>query len=225
MNRNLAIRFSKAGGSGNRMVYILSPMALPQHWIDSAATRFDMTLFVITGMDWDNDLTPWPAPGQPPGEPPFEGHASEFLKRLTDTVIPACDARINLAADARPRRQLVGVSLSGLFTLWQWLQSPLFADICCISGSFWYEGFTDWMLTLDKIDKSGSAYFSLGDRESRSPVKAFSTVAAETDTVIKILRKHDIDVTFRSVPGNHYQHGIERLDMALGWLQSLHADD
>lgn len=37
--------------------------------------------------------------------------------------------------------EMAGVSLSGLFALWQWLMNDTFRNIISLSGSFWYAGF------------------------------------------------------------------------------------
>ncbi|MDE6638872.1 MAG: hypothetical protein K2K32_11640 [Muribaculaceae bacterium] len=35
--------------------------------------------------------------------------------------------------------------MSGLFALWQWMVCDTFRNIASLSGSFWYEGFMEWM--------------------------------------------------------------------------------
>lgn len=51
------------------MVYLLSYEPLDDEWLGMAAELYGMNLAVISGMDWDNDLTPWPAPGPRRGAP------------------------------------------------------------------------------------------------------------------------------------------------------------
>lgn len=199
-----------------RMVYILYPMDILTDWIDNAAKFYGCSIAVISGMDWDNDLTPWAAPGVPPGSPDFKGLAPEFLKKLQNEVMPEIARQMKLGADTE--FDLVGVSLSGLFTLWQWMECDTFHSIACISGSFWYKDFAQWLSTRPISKKTGRAYFSLGNQESKTPVKAFQSVATDTQTVIAALDASGIQTEFRSVPGNHYQHAIERLNLAFQFL-------
>ncbi|MDE5874294.1 MAG: hypothetical protein K2H15_01505 [Muribaculaceae bacterium] len=63
-----------------KIAYILYPMDMLSEWIEPAAEKFGVTIVVITGMDWQNVFSPWPAQGVPKGDPDFKGEAPEFLK-------------------------------------------------------------------------------------------------------------------------------------------------
>ena len=84
----LTLHISPCPGS-RRVAYILYPMEALGGWLAQAATKYRISMVSITGMDWDNDLSPWPAPGEPPGSPDFQGLAPEFLATLTQKVAPA----------------------------------------------------------------------------------------------------------------------------------------
>ncbi|MCM1522186.1 MAG: hypothetical protein NC039_05995 [Muribaculaceae bacterium] len=195
-----------------RIAYILYPMAMLADWIEQASTRYATAIVVITGMDWDNDLTPWAASGVPKGSPDFKGDAPAFLGRLEGLVK---DVETSIGTVNPDDRSLIGVSLSGLFTLWEWPQSTLFRNIASLSGSFWYEGFMEWFGRQDFQTKTGLAYFLLGDKESHSKVKTFDTVGANTLAIVSHLKSAGVHTEFESVPGNHYQFPIQRLDRAM----------
>ncbi len=108
--------------------------------------------------------------------------------------------------------------MSGLFALWQWMVCDTFTNIASLSGSFWYEGFMNWLTARPIPHKTGRAFFLLGDQESHSKVKAFDSVGANTAEIVTLLERAGIDTTFRSVPGNHYSDPIPRLDLALSTL-------
>lgn len=211
---SLACTCSVAAGSG-KITYVLYPFAALDEWIADAARKYDSTIVVITGIDWNNDLTPWPAPGVPAGTPDFAGKAAQFLARL-EKLVPQVEKQ--LAVDPALTRRLVGVSLSGLFALWQWPQTSLFDDIACLSGSFWYEGFVDWFAKQNLSAKTGLAYFLLGKKEPHSPVAAFRKVGAATAAVVEQLKAEGVRAEFEWVPGDHYQFPIERLNKAMGAL-------
>lgn len=179
-------------------------------WIETAARKYGVTMVAVTGMDWQNVFSPWPAPGVPKGDPDFKGESPEFLKLLQEKVIPQVESELGMCANME--RSLIGVSMSGLFALWQWMVCDTFHNIASLSGSFWYEGFMAWMKSLTIPAKSGKAYFLLGDHESKS--KVFGTVGENTRDIIALLRGAGIDVEFQSVPGNHYSDPIPRLDRA-----------
>lgn len=199
-------------GSPDRICYLLYPFDRHEEWIERAAPEFGVSIAVVTGMDWDNDLTPWPAKGQPPGSPDFRGNAVEFLSVLVSEVVPEVERRMNLGAAVE--RTLAGVSLSGLFTLWQWMSNNLFCNIISLSGSFWYDGFVTWIKSLPVPKKPGRAYFLLGSLEAKTKVKAFQPVQTDTVEIVDYLHDNGISDIFELVPGNHYQFPEQRLDRA-----------
>ena len=223
-----------------RIAYMLYPMDLPSEWMLRSARHYDVNIVAISGMDWDNDLTPWPAAGVPQGEPAFKGEADSFLELVRRQVVPRAESALELppesfAPDKEDRettdaecltkehepavtRTLIGVSLSGLFTLWQWTRCDTFDNIACLSGSFWYDGFADWITSRKMPVKTGRAFFLLGERESHTRVKTFQTVRTDTDRIIAYLRQCGINLTYRLVPGDHYASPIPRLEAAFTYL-------
>lgn len=194
----------------DRIAYILYPMDCLSAWIAPAATKYDTNIVVITGMDWQNVFSPWPAKGVPAGTPDFKGESPQFLKTLIEQIVPYIEVKLKISTGME--RTLVGVSMSGLFSLWQWPQTDTFRNIASLSGSFWYEGFIDWFKRQNFSNKTGEAYFLLGNLESKA--KAFSTVGINTGEIVKTLRQDNINVRFQSVPGNHYADPIPRLNDA-----------
>ncbi len=206
---------SSAGGS-DRVAYILYPMDFLADWIEQAAQRHGVRIVVITGMDWQNVFSPWPAPGVPRGTEDFKGESPQFLKLLQTEVLPRVEAALGVSSGAE--RTLVGVSMSGLFALWQWMVCDTFTSIASLSGSFWYEGFLDWFKQQPIPRKTGEAFFLLGIKESHSGVKAFNTVAANTAIIVDTLKGAGIKTLFTSVPGDHYADPIPRLEAAFDAL-------
>lgn len=200
----------------SRIAYILYPMDILQDWIGEASRRYATSIVVVTGFDWDDDLTPWPAPGQPKGCPDFKGDASDLLKSLSTAIIPMIEERHFIDKDVV--RTLVGVSLSGLFTLWQWPLCDLFRNIATLSGSFWYEGFQQWIFNQSFADKKGICYMLLGADEPNSGTPIFRKVGECTENIVGYLRRQGVDITFNIVPGNHFQFGLQRLDKAMAHI-------
>ena len=206
--------------SKDKIAYILYPMDMLNSWIEHAAEKYGVTIAVITGMDWQNVFSPWKAPGVPKGDPDFKGESPEFLNLLQNKIIPKIETELGM--DTNSVRSLVGVSMSGLFALWQWMVCDTFQNIASLSGSFWYEGFIDWMERIYIPHKKGMGFFLLGDQESRSNVKVFNTVGINTDLIIKLLEASGIKTEFESVPGNHFSDPLPRLEKAFEALCSQH---
>ena len=90
-----------------------------------------------------------------------------------------------------------------------------FTNIISLSGSFWYEGFEEWVTSRNIPAKSGKAYFLLGVDEPKSKEKAFATVGSATQEIIAYLGSHGVSTIFQSVPGNHYSDPLLRLNKGL----------
>lgn len=201
-----------------KIAYILYPLDILGNWIEPAAEKYGVTIVVVTGMDWQNVFSPWPAPGVPKGDPDFKGESPQFLELLQKDVIPQIESTLQIAEGAE--RNLVGGSMSGLFALWQWMVCDTFTSIASLSGSFWYEGFLNWMEHIEIPHKSGMGFFLLGNQESKSNVKAFQSVGTNTNTILNLLKSAGIKVEFESVSGNHFVDAIPRLEKAFTALYS-----
>lgn len=62
------------------------------------------------------------------------------------------------------QRILCGYSLAGLFALWSGFHTQTFSGVCSVSGSLWFDGFSEWMQAHMADFKPGAVYLSLGDR-------------------------------------------------------------
>ena len=186
---------ARADGSG-RICYILLPEGLKQEgraWMEDAAGRFGVNIVAISGIDWNDNLTPWSAEGVFRKAKPFGGHASIFLKELRDEYIPAIESSMGIK-DAE--RFLAGVSLSGLFAVWAAFTADIFQGIASISGSLWYDGFADWCLSRPLSPSVRKVYLSLGDREKKTKDARMATVEDATRLTARALREKGARVEF-----------------------------
>ena len=84
-------------------------------WADKASSKFNCNIVLVSGMDWNRDMSPWAADGVMKEKKNFSGGAGMYLKELTDDFIPNVEQWLKLKA---PKRYLLGISLSGLFAIW-----------------------------------------------------------------------------------------------------------
>lgn len=206
-----------ANTASKRVVYMIYPSVsvFTEDWLRKQATKCGCSIVIVyVGFnDWDNLLTPWPAPGVPKGSDSFKGEAPKFNQVLINSVIPEAEKALGIAEVEE--RDLIGVSLGGLFTLWQWMQFDTFHSIGCLSGSFWYEGFLDWIKQYPLPKKSGKAFFLLGTEEPKASVKAFQTVGDNTEAIVARLKSDGIPVEFEWVAGDHFANPLQRAEQAL----------
>ena len=129
----------------DKICYMILPEGIRGDLSDGLKTLSEqhaVSIVVIDGANWNDDLTPWPAVGVFKKAKPFGGKSAAFLKKLTDMVIPEAETHLGIK-DAK--RTLLGVSLSGLFAIWSAFNTDAFTNLISLSGSLWYDGFTDWM--------------------------------------------------------------------------------
>lgn len=187
---------------------------LEDKWLDRMAQelRVNLVMVYVPANDWNNVLTPWAEPPEAKGFDPFDGKSLEFLKFLQTEVIPEVEAKEGLKLTAR---DLLGVSLGGLFTLWQWMLCDTFRSIACLSGSFWYPSFLDWFESQPLPAKQGRAFFLLGEEEPHAHIVAYQSVGKNTEAIVERLKKAGISVEFDWVPGNHFSRPVHRAELAL----------
>lgn len=213
---NLQCRYAVA--PNNRACYILMPQQMDELDLEAWAVRFGYNVVVVSGMNWADDLTPWPAPGLRSGDAPFGGRADDFLCLLTDKVVPAVERRLQL--ESTGERLLVGVSLSGLFAIWSWMRNDCFDHVVSVSGSFWYDSVAEWIASGGIHPKRGCAYLSIGDKEERSGNTRFRSVGHNTESLAAEFRRQGISTYFDRLPGTHFSPIGPRIEKALETLDS-----
>lgn len=206
--------FSEASSNG-KLVYMIYPAVVPisEAWLQEKVSRYGCAIAVVyvPASLWNDALTPWPEPGETRDAQPFGGKAPEFMKLLVGTIVPTLEKSL---PGAVIERNLIGVSLSGLFTLWEWLQDSTFFSIASLSGSFWYLGFMDWFASRAVPPKKGKAFFLLGKKEPEAAVRTFRSVGENTEKIVERLKSSGIDTEFTWVPGDHFSDPLGRATLA-----------
>ena len=203
------------GGSQAPVIYVVDA---PDHPFGAQAFEGGRTGSVIRVpvRTWQDACTPWPAEALYRGSEPFGGKAAETLVELRD-ALPALEARWGIAPD---RRAVCGYSLGGLFALHAFLHDPTWSACGCLSGSLWYEGWTEWMCESTPDLRGRYAYLSLGSKERRAARPLLKTVQERTEACVELLRDAGCAVDYRVVPGNHLSHVDERVSDGLAALDA-----
>ena len=95
------------------------------------------TLVAISDLDWNHDMVPWDSPPAFKNAAPCTGGADEYLRLLTEEIIPTAEKKIT----GVPRwRGIAGYSLAGLFALYAIYQTDLFSRVGSMSGSLGFPG-------------------------------------------------------------------------------------
>ncbi len=203
--------------SGGPVVYLNSSEE-EEEQIRRALGEFccpDFTLVTISGLDWNHDLPPWDMPPAFKGSASCTGGADEYLLLLTQQIVPAVE---DVLPGAPKWRGLAGYSLAGLFALYALYRTPIFSRVASISGSLWFTGFREYVLTHETIGRPECLYLSLGDRERRTGNPCLKTVQERTEEIAAHYSKQGINTLFQLNPGNHFNNAVGRTAAGIAWL-------
>ena len=199
----------------NRICYMILPEGIKEDLAEGLAIlseKHSVSIVVIDDVDWNNDLTPWATGGVFKKAKPFGGKAALFLDKLTCDIVPNAEKRLGIE---EAERTILGVSLSGLFSVWSMFETDTFTNIISISGSLWYDGFLEWMKEQTLSPSVRKVCMLLGEKEKFAKDNRMATVEDKTVAVANIMKKKtDASITFELVEGTHFSPIMPRLERA-----------
>ena len=193
--------------------YVLLPERMKEAdmtWLEEVVQKYPVNIVAISGMKWNDDLTPWKAPALNPKEEDFKGRAKNFLSSLLSDLFINTEQSLRLN---HPKRHLIGISLSGLFSLWASIETNKFNSVASISGSLWYDGFVEWFKEQELL--ADRYFLSLGDKEVKAKNERLASIGTCTESILQIIQDKSKEVTFISDEGNHFEFFKERLEKAI----------
>ena len=172
-------------------------------------------LVTISGLHWNQELSPWRVDTVVSRDDNFSGEASQWLPLLTGEVVP----QVERLLDAPPTwRLLAGYSLAGLFAVWTAFQCDLFTRVLSASGSMWYPGWLEYAQQHETAVPLQGVYLSVGDKESTSRNAVLQTVGERTQALADLLASRGVNVKFELNPGNHFKNPPLRVAKGIKWL-------
>lgn len=180
-----------------------------------AANYPQFTLVAISDLDWNHDMMPWDGPSAFKNADPCTGGADDYLRLLTEEIIPTAEKEI---AGVPCWRGIAGYSLAGLFALYAIYQTDLFSHVGSMSGSLWYSGMKEYIFSHEPKRRPDCIYFSLGDKENKTRNPVLRNVRQNTEEIQAFYQAKGIDTVFHLNPGNHYNRAVERTAAGLWWL-------
>lgn len=172
------------------------------------------TLAAVGRLDWNDDMTPWPAPPAARWDSPYGGSADGYLEELSSSVIPA----IKEETEEPSFIAIAGYSLGGLFALYSLYASDLFTSAVSASGSLWYPDFADYILSHTPQNRPERIYLSLGAKEPKSGSTLMRQVGDKTGIIHQHFRDMGIEAVLEMNPGGHFTDTALRLAKGISWL-------
>lgn len=170
--------------------------------------HFSLVAFMIK--DWNQELTPWPAPPVF-GKVPFGSGAEDTLKFVTSQLLPEVQ-------EGTSRIFLGGYSLAGLFALWAGYQSDMFDGVIAASPSVWYPKWIEYATNNSPLAKS--VYLSLGYKEEKTKNPVMAQVGNNIRRQHELLTGQGIKTTLEWNVGNHFVDSEKRTAKGFAWVMN-----
>ena len=177
------------------------------------SSRFN--LVTISGLHWNQELSPWPVETVISRDDRFTGGAAELLKLLTTTIVPHVESVLDVPPSCR---LLAGYSMGGLFAVYSAFHTDVFSRVLSASGSMWYPGWLEYAREHELAAPLQGAYLSVGEQESTSRNAVLQTVGARTQAMADVLSERGIPTKFELNPGNHFKNPPLRVAKGIKWL-------
>ncbi len=177
--------------------------------VSQIGSSFAFTAFTIE--DWNNELSPWPAPAVF-GRDGFGGGAGKTLDYIMGKLLPAVSQRLGI--EGVPVI-IGGYSLAALFSLWCGYQTESFLAVAAASPSVWFPGWLSY-ITENSV-KARHVYLSLGDKEEKTKNKTMQAVGSNIRLQHQILVEEGTETVLKWNDGNHFKDIDIRCADAFAW--------
>ena len=169
-------------------------------------------LLEISGIKWNDELSPWPMKGIYKHDPGYGGQADAFLSFLDESFFDEVFQRHGI----RPSKCiLAGYSLAGLFSLYAGTKTNLFDAVVSCSGSMWFDNFLEYMREHPLNKRVQHVYLSLGDKEAEARNPVIQTVRKNTESLFEHFKEEGIETAFVLHPGGHFADVTSRQASAI----------
>jgi len=170
-------------------------------------------LVSISGLRWDEELSPWAHKPVVSRDNHFTGEADQYIRCLTEKIIPFAEKK-----NKPPYRIIAGYSMGGLFALYAPYITDMFSGAVSASGSVWYPGFVEYVKSHGFLKKPDAIYLSLGDLESRTKNQFLCLTEQKMKELYAVYQKNAVDCIFELNPGNHFKDTDYRLAKGIAWI-------
>lgn len=169
-------------------------------------SKFDN--FIIVGIDSpdrESDFSPWYSNDLSYKFDSFNGNGDKYLDMLV-TRIKAYVDDMYMTLKGFEHTIIVGASLGGLISMYAAIQYPkVFKYIGCISPSFWFEGFVEFVARNNVTNVSQGYHFTVGVKEGDRKMNVKRTMVESVHTIADILIYKDIENIYVEL-NNIYDH-------------------
>lgn len=197
--------------------------------LESMMSRQELRELIFVGIRPDNrncEYTPWYAKALSARYGELGGQGAQYLEFLANELKPYIDNTYRTLSSPE-NTGIAGASFGGLISMYAAFLLPgVFGRVASISGSFWYEGFIEFMKATG-IEMTGrKIYLDVGMLEGAAKTNIQQTMVERNKEAYEILRQKGFSsehCRFVMEEGADHEHTffLRRLPFALQWLFQL----
>ena len=162
----------------------------------------DFHFLAIGNLNWERDLSPWPAPALGKEGDDFTGGGEKYLDCILSEILPLAKEKINGVPEFIG---IAGYSLAGLFALYALYKTDVFTRVASMSGSLWFPEIKEFCKENTMKILPEKLYLSIGDKESKTSHPILKTMQDNTEDLLKYFKSMGIETAYEVNPGNHFQ--------------------
>lgn len=183
----------------------------------------EFLLLSVKSQNWNDDYTPWSASALTKESESFGGGASKYLDFLVNIIKAFIDEHYRTKPEPE-NTVLIGYSLGGLLALYALYKTRTFGSIGSLSGSLWFDGWTEFMDTNKPLDIDSKVYLSLGKGEIHGRNQRIARVGDCTRWAAAILKEQLTcaeNLMLEWNNGGHFTEIPQRYQRAILWLMHV----
>lgn len=188
-----------------------------------AGTLKEMMMIGIVPHNRLDEYTPWYLPALDSRYPNFGGKGEAYLDFLVQEIRPFINNQYCTLLE-RENTGIMGFSLGGLISMYAASLYPeIFGRIGSLSGSFWYEGFLEYLRAADSSYLESRIYIDAGELEGKNKSSIQGNMVENTEMIPEILQRknlkpHNCRLMIHQSMDHNYIHFIKRFPAAIKWL-------
>lgn len=175
----------------------------------------NFTFVTVTGLLWEQDMTPWATAPISKNSTACTGGADNYLRLFTEEIVQRVEEKVRGTISFRG---LAGYSLSGLFAVYSLYRTKIFSRVASISGSLWFPNFKEYVFSHEMKISPDCLYFSLGNKECKTRNPYLKMVREYTKAISDFYTQKGIDTIFCLNPGNHYSDTAKKTAAGIRWI-------
>lgn len=146
----------------------------------------DIVIVLIHSNNRFDEYTPWEEDNFRTSYP-FTGGGDKYLSFIKNELLASLESHLDIKI-SKKNTFLGGASLGGLISLYGITKYPDdFGGAICISSSFWYDHFTNYLANKNNYNTEQSIYMDIGNKEGKGNITLYRDVLMETKKVYGIL--------------------------------------